>query len=469
MTFRPWHLRKINCILMLLIGAVLCLLLALLFFRSDVQPLLPSVEVKKEWRLPSTFHLPEKAYSAIDEQFFRLEKGLSATTLPDLRTLFVSYGKIQRPGSKAIEKKYLIGIRGKPSYISAFPNEKIYLQYDQGSSLHKWSFSKDNIPTSIWLQIEETNGQITAFLFMKDLEGNVIQKPKTHAQFILNEVPLLLTPETLEGWTIGSMNVDRSFLEQQNARWYGKDAVLQEYGGKEYEDEAKKEHIEFHSGKKSYSIYGEEGSLFSFNEEDDRWEEVAKGDSKATEGKHLLEVAKVSDSTLSFVLWDAEGTKKLPLDLHKLPDLPPGLFDLNIKLIGALSREVWITEIEGQRLTLKADDWFLIKDRELQKITTEDELDEYLKGLLSGELLVLEEVSKTGGEIALLGKRFNSMRTKYIDVRIPMSKASERLMPQIKPHYSPRKRGAHQAPYDFDDEELDDENDFDDEDFDDEN
>jgi len=473
MHIQPWHLRKLNLILTVIIIALASVAF---FLRNDQKKEIeiPPPENISSCTLPQSFTLDEKSYGAIGEPFLHLEQGLAATKLPDLRNLLISYGVILRPDVPKDKAKFLIGIRGQHPPESFAAGEKIYLVYNCQGSYNRWNFSPENGETPIWVTLEMSGNQVAAHVKMKDPQGNEIEGTQEQSFFVLPEMSLQNAPDSLAGWKVGSILVDHTFLEKQRARWYGKDLFLDLCGGNDYKALQGCERIEFDGDKGHYSVWVHENGLLAFDEEEGFWKAVEPG--KDSEGKALLQATKILDQTISFDLWEPEGQRKLVLELRRSPDATFASQELNIKLVGARSRQDWITEIQGVRSLVRSDDWILFHDGKFEKLTKTEQLDAYLHGALIGELVVLNGTKKIGSQQALVGTRFNSNRTQAQDITISMNKVVEQ--PQNSPdedgRKAPKKKTARHekfedeeedmAPFAMNDEDDDDDEEEDDED-----
>ncbi|HXF29081.1 MAG TPA: hypothetical protein VN457_04465, partial [Chlamydiales bacterium] len=331
------------------------------------------------------------------------------------------------------ETKLLLGIRGQPEPTAIQLNEKAYLTHDPRPHVARWSISPSNSPTPLFLEIEVKDGQIIAHLKMKDHEGKLIEEPYEFAHFVLPEMTPPVSHETLTQWRIGTDHVDGSILQRHKARWFGQDLFLQMYGGAEFAFTKECERLEFEENGRYYNIFIKPDDLIAFG--DDGWEVVEAG--KQSYHKPLLHVKKIDDASIAFDLWENDGKMKLFLELRKSlePPFTPTLNDF--KLVGARSRKDWIAEISGKRELIRDDDWILYSQGKYKRLTKVEDLDNYVEGVIRGELIVFEGVKRAGNEMCLTGVRFNEMRTQTSPVQIPVYKAPETqgIEPQLQqPH-----------------------------------
>ncbi|MDB6081499.1 MAG: hypothetical protein JWO53_771 [Chlamydiia bacterium] len=392
--------------------------------RSKTTPTIPPVPPKNSTpEIPFAFKCSPEAYNAIGEPFLYLTKGIFTSKLPDLRPLLVSYGINCRPDSSKEKAQLLIGIRGQLPPASVKLEEKVYLKHDPRPGVHRWGFSENNTPTAIWIEAEVKDNQIVVRLKMKDSQGKIIKEPHELSNFALPEIPLPQNGVYAFNWQVGADKVDATLLTRQKAKWFGQDLFLQNYGGDEFTFARGRERIEFGEGASQHVIFAKEGDIFVYT--NDMWQSVEAG--PESHGKPLLQVKKVSEQSISFILWDPEGKHKVPLELFRTPEQPLNPNSFAIKLLGARTRQDWIAEIAGKRTLLRTDDWLLWNAGKCERLLSNQQINEYLSGQLRGELIILEGTEKINNELCLIGYRFNEYRTKFTPICIPLYKTLDSM------------------------------------------
>ncbi len=419
MEIKPSHIRK--CIIIL--GATLMCLIGIAVYNyfcdSTLATPIPQPPVTKQLAsLPYSFRGKEDSYNFTQSSCFHLKKYPMKWQLPDLRSLIISYGISCRPDAPKNKQQIALGIRGYNQIVYIPLGQKAYLKADT-RALGRFVFSEQNSPTSLWIAPELQNGVTAAQVQMKDSDGKIVSTPEEVSSFVIQEGDLPAAPNVLQGWTIGSERVDCSLLAKQKAKWVGQDQFLSRFGGKEYAFTVGRERIEFGEEGARFVCFAKEGDLFFFDNE--RWQPVKEV--SASQGKPLLEVKKVGESAILFTLWNEDGTYKIPLELHRSPEGMAFANPLEIKLVGAKSQKDWLAEYESKRFPLRVDDWVLLKDGHIEKVTKTEQIDAYIEGNLRGEMIVFEGVKRQGRELCLSGVRFNDNKTQYTDVMCPLYKA----------------------------------------------
>lgn len=91
-----------------------------------------------------------------------------------------------------------------------------------------------------------------------------------------------------------------------------------------------------------------------------------------------------------------------------------------------------MVDVDGKRMILHVNDWLLRTNQGWKKIATAYEVDSYVQGKLTGDLLVLDGVEKTSQGTILKGHLFNSHRTTMERVELPLQQKAKVTAP-VKP------------------------------------
>jgi len=427
---------------------VLLVVATLISWLHKDEVALATPRVPRPPNLPFSFQ--QKNAPTFGPPFLSTQEHSLVLRLPDLRNTFMYHGSNFRPDITDNGSLVNIGIRGQQSSLQVQPNTPVYLAYNARAGGLRWGFSPDNTPTNVWVEIAPKEASAEFSVFLKQNE-TLVQEPEEFTHFTVAQLHI---PATIRGganWEIGGLRVDSSLLLRQKAMWHGQDLFLQQQGGKLYQDKAYKERVDFplpEGG--SYPIYVSTGDCFIFTE--NRWQEVAPG--PESRSKPLLVARKVDERNISFDLWDEEGKNRISLELHK--SVNPVQFNpnLNLKLIGARSKQDWIISLHGVRMLIREDDWLLYREGKWQKITDIETLDAYIEGSIKGILLTLDGTEKNGNDVSLVGTLFDESRSRVHPVKISLFKSLEK----------PQKRPPIQTSEDESDDDDDDDDEYDDDD-----
>lgn len=404
--------------------AVLFIVLAFWYIWSRPASIPPKPAIEEKKKLPERLHkMAEEAYHAIGEPILSLKKSSVSLQLPDLRQQLIYYGKNGRPDALEGSTMLNFGLPGSKAAASIPPVEKLYLAYDRSQKPAKFIFSPNNEKSSLWIEATPKGSEVNIQVKMINESGKIIQTPQSNASFSLKE-----KDQTRLGkpWDIGKWRVDATLLSRQKARWFGQDIFLETHGGEEYAFAIGKERIDFTEEENPYSVFVKEGDAMIWC--DNRWKEAVPGES--TTRFPLLVVKKISDRVMNLELWDVEGKSKVNLNLLKSADLkvPTGI-QQNFKFVGAKTRSQFIFEINKERTTLKPKDWLLLSKKGWIKLTTPEQIDEYVNRKITGPLFVFDGVIKKGDQQIISGTIYNASRTEMQPMELPVQQ-SRATLPQ---------------------------------------
>lgn len=385
---------------------------------SEISP----VEVKpKHYTLPkNVFEQKPENYDMIGEPFLSTQNTPWKMQLPDLQKHLSYFGQNNRPDRDQDHPLLRFSLTDSKSQVSIPLGEKLYLLYDRTKQPAVYTFSPDNKPTSLWIEAaNDHNGAILVKVGMLDETGKIVTHPVSRASFTLKEKEL--PKVTSEPWEIDQWKVDGTLFARQKARWYGKDQFLIRHGGPEFESIAEKHRIDFDEGNEKYSIYAAPNDVFI--RKNNRWETAIPG--KETRDYPLLVVKKIDERIMNFELWNVGGKSKVNLNLIKSNDawLPQNILK-DFVYVGARTRSSFNFEVDNERMTIQPQDWLIQIGDEWKKLTTVDEIDDYLEGRLKGVLFVFGDVVKKNDQLMLEGTLFNKSRSTIQRVELPIQQGS---------------------------------------------
>ncbi len=423
MKVQPTFLRLVNLFL-------ICILLVLGFFTAVSWISMPPAAIPeplpmKKFTLPLSFQQEPEVVQTVGPPFLTLAKNDIKVTLPDLRNVLIYFGSTVRPDVSESAKIVQLGIRGSTIPTPVTVGEPVYLKYECKGNTGKWSFNADNRPTPIWIVVTPRENGAEVSLNMNDSDGNRVKDPAEFATFNVAQVNLPYAPQGANAFDVGGVRADGSLLIRQKCTWFGQDLFLQQLGDDSTRFAFDKERIDFLDPENSYCCYVGVGDSLVYV--DGFWHEVTPGpDSR---GLPLLIAKKIDDKAISFDLWDPSGKVRIPIELRRA--IMQGNFaeKFDLKLVGARSKRDWIAELGGVRMLVRSDDWFIFRDGVWSKISTPEDLDDYIMGNLRGPLLVLEGSEKAGNEMYLVGRVYDTTRTQCVPLKISLFKSWEQAVP----------------------------------------
>jgi hypothetical protein len=394
------------------IFSMICFLLVGMGIIELVRPrtLVYNSPVLKQWGLPAgAFTLSSQAYSHINEPFFHLQFAPPTTQLPDLRAHLFYYGKNGRPDAQS-DRTYLhFSLNGNRTIASISPGEKLYLQYNKKNLPSHYVFSPQNKETSLWIEPTLQNDEVLIHLFSKNEKGEILTEPETHAQFKLPEKEFIRFAGA--AWELGPWKVDGTLLARQRAKWFGPDRFLEQHGGEDYQHTLGKQRIDFGENEDIYSVFVSTGDCLIWDQ--NRWKIITPG---ATSLNYpLMVVKKIDERLMGLELWDIEGKGKLNLNLLK--SIEPWMscnaqtIKNTFKFVGARTKTQCIFEINQERMLVSPSDWLLFDHKGWKRLTTEEDIDRYVKRQVTGMLFVFEGLKRKEDHQVMLGTLYNTSRS----------------------------------------------------------
>ncbi len=451
---------KLNWINGALVGVILLLLVSALLFQfmrpSSIEVVEKASEIPK---LPKgAFTLKTEDYQAIGPPFLTLKFSPMALQVPDLKRYLIYYGKNDRPDADPANQKMNFGFLGVKGSVSALANQPIYIMYDKNDPKVKYKFSPGNAVTTLWFEAKlMPNGDVSISASMRNEAGEVVHEPPANAEFILK--PRSQVRSDTEDKRLGEFRIDGTLLSRQGAKWYGIDKFMERHGGEEYKEMATKQRIDFGTPGNAYSVYVGPDTVLAWI--DGKWKEVKPG--KDSVKYVILTVNKIEDRIMKLDLWDVDGDKTSINLIKSMETWVPDTIQKEFVFIGARTRSQFLFEINKERMTLSPLDWLIKTDKGWKKLTTAQDIDDYVERKISGPMFVFDGVEKRDGKQVLLGTLFNKARTEMKTVEIPMQqgatltepkKENKKIFPAVTELEEDEEEDEHESNEEIDPEKL---------------
>lgn len=424
--FRNW-LSCINYSIAAIAGLLLVLAIIFSFTRDSAIDISDQV-IKKRTLPPCSFAHSKTAYDLIGKSPCDLKFTPQSMQLPDLKNHLIYYGRNGRPDAELERPVLHFSFLGNPSPTPIMSGERLYLYYDRTKSPAQYVFSPGNQETPLWITASAQGNDAIVQVSMKNEFGEIIREPNAYAQIRLSEKENVRPG--VKSWEIGKLRVDGSLLARQKARWMGVDRFLERHGGDEFKHLQEKHRIDFTDEENPYSVYvGLNDTLIWDNK---RWKTVEPDDN--TLDYPLMVVKKIEDRVMNFELWDVGGKNKVSLNLIKSSEawMPQNLQDA-FKFLGARTHSQYIFEVDNQRILISPQDWLLLNDEKWMKLTTSQEIDDYVERKLIGILFVIDGATKKEGRQVLTGVMFNASRTEMQEIEISIQQNGSQNLSQEDP------------------------------------
>jgi len=394
----------------------------------------------------NSFQRSDKDYADLEGSFMDLEFSPIGLQLPDLRRYIVYYGRNTRPDADPEKSPLHFGIaREREVPVSIPPNQKLFLVYDKTKPRGGYSFSPENTQTGLWIKAKPKDQEAMIEVGMMNDEGLFISEPQEYAEFSLPQKDYVRSRAST--WELGKWKVDGTLLARQRARWWGQDLFIENHGGDEYANVLGKQRIDFGEKDEKYSIYLSVGDSAVWDE--DHWRVVEPG--PETRNLPLLTVKKIEERLMNLELWTPDGAFKVPINLLKSSQawITENL-EKTFKFVGARTRSQFVFELKGERTQLRPNDWLLYSDNVWRKLTSVQDIDDYVNLKTLGTLFVFEGIINKDGQQILVGTMYNSTRTEMKSIELPIQQGSSTFS-TFKPKEDTEDNE------DEDDEDLDDE------------
>lgn len=450
------YITWLNCTLLGL--ALLLGLSGSVYWLKRPSEIVCSNPISKECSLPKgAFELSEQAYQRVGEGILALEQSPPTMQLPDLKQQLVYYGKNGRPDAKKQHTLLHFTLNGNKTVSSIAPGEKLYLVYDRESSSGRYNFSPKNEKSSLWIEAQPVDNEAEITVTLENDKGETITEPEEYAEFRLPEKEFARYGGT--SWEIGSFRVDGTLLARQKARWLGGDRFLEQHGGEEFKDITGKQRIDYGENEEIYSVFVQAGDCLIWDKE--RWRAVPAGEESL--GHPLLVVKKVDDRLITFELWDVEGKGKVQMNLLKSTE-PWSVQNAQtlqnmFKFVGARTRTQCVFEINRERVVLRPSDWLLLTSKGWKKLTTEEEIDNYVKRKLTGTLFVFEGLGRKDERQIMKGTLYSPSRHECQPVELALQTSGAKpqaVKPGQESKAAKEAKEAREAKEDDDDDDDDD-------------
>jgi hypothetical protein len=420
--------KSISTVNLILMTAVLLLLMAIpaVMLVRPAAINLPAIVTKKAALPKGAFVMEKKAYDAIGAPLMSLKATCPTMRLPDLNKHIGYHGTNGRPDAAPGTTLLYFSLAGKPPVAMA-PGESLYIAYDKQQVPARYVFSPNNEKTPLWITASRHDNQAVVYVGMENENGEVISCPESHAMFAVLEREYARTGAGAN-WEIGNKwKVDGTILARQHARWFGADLFLERHGGEEYEHVLGKQRVDFGQGEELYSCFLGTGDVLVW--EEDRWQVVPMGERSL--GKPLMHVKKIDERLITFELWDVDGKAKIALNLLKSNENWNGEnLERDFRFVGARTRSQCVFEVDDERMLLRPQDWLLLTDDGWKKLTTAEEIDDYVNRKNPGVLFVFDGIAKKNDGQVLVGTLFNPARTDLKTIELAVQQSNVTLAPQ---------------------------------------
>lgn len=325
--------------------------------------------------------------------------------LPELSKQLVVLEHIARPDGVENGKSLLFGIEGSCQKLLINMGEKVFLDCKNEKEIR---FSKEIGP--FWMEVNHfENGGVDVAL---------------HAEFKCDNQEILYK-EVQNISLLMKKDFDRSSNGEKGSLapiidYLGKvkicetDLLIEMYGGKSFE--GVKGSYRMYSDKSRAPFFIKPGDLFIWK---DGGLEEGKG---ATVGFPLLMVKSLDTQKCEFILWDTDGLYGKPIMIAIGMTIPSQLKPQEFFLKLHQRTDASVTcQLHKRNVILRKGDWLLYSNGRFRNLRTFDEVKDYLRYALKGELFIFDGLVKNEGITSFVGHLFNEERTQTKKVELVLS------------------------------------------------
>ena len=354
--------------------------------------------------------------SLLDESIISLTNNeMCPIPFPDIASELVFLQHLIRPDCKKKNEVFLLGLEKSAQKRLVSIGEKVFLDVNKEKKL---IFSE--LETPFWIDLickKENEMEVDFHVCFSEENGGVIFEK--NERLILQEKKDFVHSSGMEKGELGALT---AFLGKVNI--CESDLLIEIYGGKSFD--SVKNSFRMCGESLSTPLYIKPGDLFIWR---DGKLEVGEGD---TEGYPLLLVRGIDQHKCEMWLWDKEGVYGKLITLQMTRGVPSSLKlqDFFLKLHQRTEASV-TCQLHGRNVVLRKRDWLLYSKGRFRNLRTSDEVKDYLRYALKGELFIFDGIVKKDGVSLLVGQLFNEERSQVRKVEIPLSE-KKKMIPTKK-------------------------------------
>lgn len=332
--------------------------------------------------------------------------------LPNFEKQFVLLQHVARPDLVKKEDLYLVGLESSHEKRLASQGEKIFLTCKDDEEIF---FAKRETP--FWCQFYlKENKEVEVHLFA-DLKGEDKTSLYSYNQVFKTEFKKdFIQSGESEKNELAPLS---AFLKRVKVT--EPDLLIQMYGGKTF-DSVKGL---YRMSSDSKCFYIKQGDLFVW-----RGENLEQEKSR-TQNHPLLLVKSLDSYNCEVVLWDSEGiyNKSITIPVGKTSGSSIKIGDFFHKIHQRTDASV-TCQLDRRNVIIRKGDWFLMDKGHFRNLRTAEEIKDYLRYRIKGELFIFDGIVKKEGVTLFAGHLFNEERTVLKKVEIPL--AERKKAPPIK-------------------------------------
>ncbi|HSW86090.1 MAG TPA: hypothetical protein VLG49_01165 [Rhabdochlamydiaceae bacterium] len=393
-----------------------------------------------------------RPYDAIGSGPLSLNASQFSPFTPNLSREIIVVAKNTRPDVRNEEACLLMGLKNCKQEKVVLHGEQIFLEYAESGAVGD-TLKFSNEKTHLWIRPLALDKNTVLIEVAKEVHPNELDacyEEKT--QFVLQV--LNQTPSKIEKARKENQEPYAQILK--NAKCWGTDTLVQQYGGEEYKELMHKYKVEFSNEHAAHICFLAQGDFLTW--ENNQWkvcllDEIAHHEPAAY-------IKNLNSKGIEIEMWDETGfyplnvkleTVSVPKLMCRQDNLPTSIRLRTASQINCM--------LGKRRLVLRKGDWLLKTGSGWRILKKLQEIEDCLQHKLKGELLIFDGIEKEIGQILLKGTLFDEMRTQIQPISIPIitdKKSSRHNKIQRRPFHkrrvppssnNPGRIGGHQLAY----------------------
>ncbi|MBI2742323.1 MAG: hypothetical protein HYX48_00195 [Chlamydiales bacterium] len=353
-------------------------------------------------------------YESIGGGPLSLNASRSSQFIPRLGSELLLLGRNTRPDAHQTETLMLLGSKATGEEKCVKVGEIVYLSELDKEKDGKRGLRFSGDAASIWVKPIAMNRHSVTFEVYRFLQD---EQKEERSQLVLSPVDEIQRKRSI---SLSQKDETPYAKAAKEARHWGKDRLLEVYGGDEYRRLREKEKVQFGQDEAGSVFFVSSGDLLAWDE--GRWNKVSSI-SEVSSSQPLVQIKSASPRGVEAELWDETGFFNLPLKISppsggsKSPGKETPLFSA-IRLRNGTQ----VSCIAGKRrMVLREGDWLLKTASGWRNLKKAEQIEDCIHHKLQGELFIFDGLETAAGKTLLKGHLFDPMRSQMQVVSFPVS------------------------------------------------
>ncbi len=355
---------------------------------------------------------PNWAYETIGKGALSLNATRSSQFIPRLGSELLLLARNTRPDAQRVESSLLLGTKATGEEKCVKLDETIYLTELDKEKEGKRGVRFSSSATSLWVKPLSMNRQSVTFEVYRFLENE--QKEER------NQLVLSLAPDAKQKSMSLSQKEGAAYVKiMRDTKHWGKDRLIEAYGGEEYRILREKEKIQLGQDDSEMVFFVSSGDFLVWD--DGKWRQTTSADISPT--MPVVQIKSASPRGIDAELWDETGFFQLSMKIAPtLPNRSAGKDSTPLFSSIRLRSGSQITCIAGKRrLVLREGDWLLKTSSGWRNLKRAEQIEDCIHHRLAGELFIFDGLETVQGKTLMKGHLFDPMRAQMQTISFPVS------------------------------------------------